>query len=231
VEIPILRNKINMQSFISILHSALDILFPETCLGCNKKGSIICERCTASLRKAERETSRGIYAAYDYRDPIIKQAIWRLKYYKSKHLAIHLGAILYEHMLEDLVDMNLFTQGHPILVIPVPVSRSRIRERGYNQARSIAQHFCKHGVALGLELGDNIVMKKKDTLPQARISNRVRRIRNIRNAFELTDTEKVKDRTIIVVDDVTTTGATITEVMSILRASGAKKVVGFAVAH
>jgi competence protein ComFC len=213
------------------MNSVLDILFPEHCLGCKKKGSIICSTCTAYIRKAERETSSGIYAVYDYRDPVIKQAIWKLKYYHSRHLAIHLGTLLYENMLEELVDMNLFTQGHPILVIPVPISPSRIRERGYNQARSIAQNFCRSGATRTLELGDNIVIKHKDTLPQARISNRVQRIRNVRNAFTLTDTERIKGRTIIVVDDVTTTGATITEVINILRASGAKKVVGFAVAH
>ncbi len=231
MEISRIKNKISLRPLLAMFNSLLDILFQEKCLGCNKKGLILCRFCIPFIRRAERETGKDIYAVYDYRDPVIKRAIWKLKYYKSKHLAIVLGTLLYENMLEDLADMSLFTQGKPILVIPVPLSHKRMRERGYNQAQSIAHNFCLRGAPGELELGDNILIKTRDTPPQARISNRVHRMRNIRNAFEVTHNARVNGRTIIVIDDVTTTGATMHELIHILEKSGAKKVVGFAVAH
>ena len=81
------------------------------------------------------------------------------------------------------------------------------------------------------ELKNHIVFKKIDTLPQAKITNRKRRLENVRGVFDIKNPENIKGKTIIIIDDVTTTGGTILEIMKILKKSGAKKVIGFAVAH
>jgi competence protein ComFC len=209
----------------------LNILFVESCLGCQSKDEILCQNCLIKIRRAERETERGIMACFDYRDPLIKKAIWNLKYYRRSHLGPTLGRLLYESFIEEISDMKIFASGQPILVIPVPLSKMRAKTRGYNQAERIARGFCDCGGVEILELKNNILIKKIDTLPQARITNRARRLKNIKSVFEIKNSESVKGRTIIVIDDVTTTGGTITEIMNILKKSGAKKVVGFAVAH
>jgi len=215
----------------SIVNWILDVLFPESCIGCHKKGLILCPNCILTIRRAERETSSGIIAAYDYRDPLIKRVIWNLKYYHYRHLGQKLGEMLYEALIEEVADMRILTKGQPIYIIPVPLSRTRRKMRGYNQAEIIARGFCEYGEKGVFELQKNIIVKKVDTLPQARITNRTTRLRNIHNAFEITNPNLIKGKNIIIIDDVTTTGGTITEIIKLLKNSGAKKVIGFAVAH
>ncbi len=215
----------------SIITWGLDIVFPENCIGCHKKGSILCPYCISSIRRAERETSTGIVAAYDYRDPLIKKAIWNLKYYHRKTLGRKLGEILYDSLLEEVSDLQILTKGQAISVIPVPLSRTRRKMRGYNQAEVIARGFCESEKSKVFELKRDIISKKVNTLPQARITNRTLRLKNIHDAFEINNADQIKGKTIIVIDDVTTTGGTITEIMKLLKVHGAKKVIGFAVAH
>jgi competence protein ComFC len=215
----------------SSINWLLDMLFPESCISCHTRSEIICNNCAPKIRTAERETDTHIFALYDYRDPVIKRAIWDLKYHKHRHLGEKLGKLLYEGMVEDISDIRQYSQGKTILVIPVPISRSRGKVRGYNQARVIAKYFCMSGGDEILELRDDLMIKNIETLPQARITNRTKRIQNIRGAFEIKNPEYVKGRTCIVIDDVTTTGATMNEIIKLLKKSGAKKVIGFAVAH
>lgn len=218
----------NINKFLNIF---LDALFPEKCIGCKLKNTSLCALCTASIRHAERETARNIVAVFDYRDSVIKRALWELKYKNKKHLAEVLGQELYGEMLEELSDLCTFSSGRPILVIPVPLSKDRLRERGYNQAELIAKYFIKNAPVGTFELETESVKKIKNTSPQARIANRNKRLANIKGAFDVIKPEKVKGRTCIIIDDITTTGGTITEILKLLKASGAKRALGLALAH
>jgi len=209
----------------------LEILFPSKCLGCHKNGEILCVNCIDNIRLAERPTEEKILALYDYRDPIIKSAIWKLKYYHHPYLGQKLGELLYQSFLEEIELLQMFSFGSPIIVIPVPISYNKRKLRGYNQSEIIARSFCSLGNSKLFKLEKDIVYKKLNTIPQARIENRARRLKNIKGAFEIKNEEKIKGRTIIIIDDVTTTGGTLTEMMKLLKKSGAKKVIGFAVAH
>lgn len=209
----------------------LDILFPIKCLGCNTKDEVLCDNCISKIRLAERETNKDIVAIFDYRDPLVKKVIWELKYHHKRYLGEKLGQLLYESLIEDVSDMKIDVAGRTLYVIPVPISNNKTKVRGYNQAKAIANGFCNQAKAGVFEIKDKIVFKKEDTLPQARITNRKRRLENVRGVFDIKNIENVKGRTIIVIDDVTTTGGTIMEVIKILKKAGAKRVVGFAVAH
>jgi ComF family protein len=191
----------------------------------------LCNSCVAKIRLAERETDKNIVAMFDYRDPVVKKIIWELKYHHKRYLGEKLGQLLYEFLMEDISDMKVEVSGRSIFVIPVPISNNKTRVRGYNQANTIAKGFCNQAGAGVFELKDNIIFKKVDTLPQARITNRRRRLENVRGVFDIKNSETLKGRTIIVIDDVTTTGGTINEVMKILKKAGAKNIIGFAVAH
>ena len=212
-------------------NSFLEILFPVKCLGCNKKGEILCENCIDNIRLAERPTEEKILALYDYRDPLIKKAIWSLKYYHSPYIGQKLGKILYYSFLEEIDNLRMFSQGSSIYVIPVPISHDKRKKRGYNQSEIIARSFCNEGVKNLFQLKRNIIFKKINTIPQARIENRTRRLQNIKGAFEIKNEDEIKGKTIIIIDDVTTTGGTIMEMMKLLKHSGARKVIGFAIAH
>lgn len=223
----------NHLNFINkFIHSyILDVILPEACLGCKIKGEIICSNCFLQIKRTERETSEGIMACFDYRDPLIKKAIWDLKYHNRFTVGQKFGEVLYESFLEVVADLRLYTKGRPILVIPVPLYNSRQKKRGYNQAKIIALGFCNSGEKEIFKLINNAVIKQINTEQQAKLTNRNRRLKNIRGAFKVIDNEKIKGQTIIIIDDVTTTGGTITEIIKILKKSGAKKVIGLAVAH
>ena len=209
----------------------LEMIFPTKCLGCAKNNEILCDKCLAQIRIAERETDNDILAAYDYRDPLIKKAIWELKYHHKHYLGEKLGQLLYDALIEDIGDMRVTTPGRAILLIPTPISKKKIKLRGYNQSLSITKGFRDSAPVGVFEIKDKIIYKTLDNIPQAKITNRKRRLENVKGVFDIKNPEAVKGRTIIVIDDVTTTGGTINEIMKVLKKSGAKKVVGFAVAH
>lgn len=208
-----------------------DTILPLNCIGCNNKNEILCDICISNIKLVERETGENIIAMFDYRNTIIKKSIWMLKYHHKRYIGEKLGQLLYEHMLENISDMKIQVAGRSIFVIPVPISHQKTRLRGYNQSLSIAKGFCEKENKNILEIKKDIVFKKINTLPQAKITNKKRRLENIKGVFDIKNGEIIKGRTIIVIDDVTTTGATMNEVMKILKKFGAKKVVGFAVAH
>jgi ComF family protein len=223
-----------MKSFLNITRIKdlfLNILFPSYCLGCGIKNEILCDYCVQKIKITERETSKDILAMFDYQDPLIKKTIWELKYHNKSYLGEKLGQLLYEFFIEDISEIKISTPGRPIFVIPVPISRKKTRLRGYNQANSIARGFCHQSKDEILELKNQIVVKMIDTIPQAKITNRSKRLKNVQGVFKIKNKDIIKDRTIIVIDDVTTTGGTITEIIKILKKSGAKYVVGFAIAH
>lgn len=213
-----------------VLNFLTDLILPEKCISCNLKGLVICNNCVLKLRKAERETASYIYACYDYRDPIIKRAIWELKYHKRRNIGEKLGKLLYEEFVEDISEIHQYLNNQPIYVIPIPISKDRLRSRGYNQAKTIANAFCNCDKK-SLVLIDDFILKIKQTTPQAKISNRTRRLNNVIGVFKITNEKFVKGKTFIVIDDVTTTGATFLEITKILKEGGAKKVLSFAVAH
>ncbi len=227
-----------MQTIIQNIASAsswlLESIFPESCLGCQKRGEIICSKCEVGLRHAEKEPLEGIVAAFDYRDPIIKKAIWDLKYYHRRRTSMKLGQLMNEQLLEEISDIKAYAGARKIIIVPVPLSKERMKTRGYNQAEKIAESFCAFQKGL-FEMHSNLVFKNINTAPQARITNRVERLRNIKGAFiiknEKTNLEFIKGRTFIIIDDVTTTGGTIREIIKLLKKNGAKKVIGFALAH
>lgn len=215
----------------NIIHLLLETLFPSSCFGCKNKREILCSNCIIKISRTEKETSKNITAIFDYHDPLIKKIIWNLKYYHHPFLGQKLGEILYDEFLEDISDIKTYTMGQPILVIPVPISKARAKTRGYNQAQKIASGFCNQGGKEIFTLKNKIVIKKIDTTPQARITNRNRRLKNIKDTFKIKNPNLIKGRTVIIIDDVTTTGGTISEIINILKKSGVKKVIGFAIAH
>jgi competence protein ComFC len=167
---------------------------------------------------------------FSYQDETIKKSIWFLKYHNKKIIGEKLGKLLYENFLETINEARLYGMGQKIIITPVPISRNRKKHRGYNQSEIIAKGFYLANKEI-FELRNDIVIKIKDTTPQAKITNRNKRLKNMVGVFDIKNREIIKNRTIIVIDDVTTTGATINEIIKILQKNKAKKVIGLAIAH
>lgn len=215
----------------SIIDRGLSWIFPEYCLGCGKREDPLCDNCVALIHPPRDLEEPGLLAALPYEHTWIKKLIWRFKYYRGRHLGPRMADIISEKLLEELAEIaSTSVNDQKWLIIPVPISKTRKRERGFNQAELLARALAeKHTDFLTLET--KAVVKIKDTPRQAKVLNRQKRLANVIDSFAVTKPKAVYDRRIIIVDDVITTGATMNEIKRILKQSGARVVLGIALAH
>jgi ComF family protein len=218
-----------------LLNTILDLIFPTNCLSCDKRGEILCRECISSSPPALRESADWIFPFFDYRHPPIKKAIWLLKYKNKKSLARVFAEAMYGNILQELADLEVMENFKEPLLIPIPLEKIRRKERGFNQAEVMCEELIKIDTGKNFELRADILIKIKETKHQARIENRSERLKNIVGSFALRYTEQnkteLKGKNIILIDDVSTTGATLSEAKKILRGAGARKVIAFTVAH
>lgn len=233
-----------MRFLNTILDSILYTVFPAKCIVCGKSGTDLCLDCLFLAPTAERESATWIFPLYDYRHPSIKKSLWLLKYKGKRKLAAIFAEIIYEKMLEELSELSVMENFTEPILIPIPLSTERFHERGFNQAELICRELIKvnnlrlpaqAGDSVNIKLEKNILVKPKETKHQALIHNRSERLKNIVGSFAVKDPEKnitkIKGRNIILIDDITTTGATLVEAKKVLKKAGARKVIAFTVAH
>ncbi|MEK7071422.1 MAG: phosphoribosyltransferase family protein [Patescibacteria group bacterium] len=217
------------------LNTILEIVFPSKCLACDKKGVDFCLQCLTLCPPAERESEKWIFPLYDYRHPNIKKSIRLFKYKSRKRLANIFAEVLYYRILEELSDLAVMENFRHVILIPIPLSRKRYRERGFNQTELLCQKLVALDKNANFRLEKNILIRPKDSEHQARLENRRERLQNIIGSFaiknEQQNEEKIKGRNIILIDDVTTTGATLSEARKTLKQAGAKKIIAFTIAH
>lgn len=219
---------------MTFLNTILDMVFPAYCMSCGEKGSDFCIKCLSTSPVAERESAKWIFPLFDYRHPPIKKSLWLFKYKGKKRFAKIFAEYLYDKILEELSDLSVLQNFYKPILIPIPLSRKRRRERGYNQVRLICKELIKinnarNGADLGLE--ENILIKINDNEHQARIHNRSERLKNMIGSFAIKNPELIKNRNVILIDDITTTGATLAEARKMLKQAYARKVIAFTVAH
>jgi ComF family protein len=168
----------------------------------------LCEDC---LRK--RPLYEAIGAPYVYDGPLMT-AIHRFKYGGKSYLADSLGPLLSEFAKSWIQKPDGF------LTVPVPLHKKRLRERGFNQSLLLAKHVaCELHTAL-----DFLSLRRvRYTLPQTGLGKEERR-KNVRGAFMLENPEVFKDKPILLVDDVATTGNTLNECSRVLRKAGCKDI-------
>ena len=120
----------------------------------------------------------------------------------------------------DFVEQHGLRLNQFDLIVPVPLSSTRQRERGYNQSQLLAEHI---GLKHALKLSTHNLIRIRHTSFQARISVK-ERWTNIHGAFKINHPLKFKNKSVLVIDDLFTTGATVSEVARVLKESGAKEV-------
>ena len=167
-----------------------------------------------------------ISSLFNYRDPKIRNAIWQLKYQGNRHIAHLLGSLLSQAIIQKNIQAPL--------IIPLPLSKKRLKERGWSQTEMLVRSIMKNDTTHSLEYGDKILIKIRHTYPQTKLS-RSERKHNLKDCFainsELKNKEIILRRNIILIDDVSTTGSTIFEAQKTLQAAGARSVCAFTVAH
>ena len=219
--------------------SALDLLFPPQCGGCNKSGSRWCGDCQkrvslmpgticdiCGLPQAEVGVCPACLAdrphfrslrAWTVFDAPIRSALHKLKYKRD----VSMGDAIAAHMLPFVRNLKW-----PVdVVIPVPLGRQRMRERGYNQVAMIAMPLA---MALGHQYEPDVLMRHKETRSQVGLSREERR-RNVHEAFRAGT--GVKDKIVLIMDDVSTTGSTLSASAQAMYAAGARDVYALTVAR
>lgn len=178
-----------------------------------------------------RETeNKSIYALFDYRDEVIRHMIWALKYRRNRRVAKIFAVLLYDFLVEEFSDLNIYSDFDKPILIPIPLYKKRFRERGFNQTELLAKELYKISGDSFCVLDTKILQKVKNTPNQTKLE-RSKRLRNVVGVFSVKNAEKIKNRNIVVLDDVTTTGATLNEARKVLLKAGAKSVLGVAAAH
>lgn len=209
----------------TVLNKMLDFLMPQKCVGCKTDGKIICEKCLDSMPCSRniKHPALNIVSATSYQTPLIKKVIWLLKYRGIKILADPIGQFVYKRTVPYIKNVPI----NNTLILPIPISKKRFRERGFNQAALIAEFF---GAASGIAISSKNLIKKFNTPSQVEVSNRRERLKNLKDSFEVRDPKEIFGKTILLIDDVSTTGATLTEAARVLKKSGAEKIICLVVA-
>lgn len=200
-----------------MIQTILNFFFPQKCLGCRQNTEILCLKCLDRIDRPGLTAINGIFAAASYSDETIRKAIWLLKYKDGKQLAKPLAVLIKKRIWPKLKISDP-------LIVPIPLSGRRKRKRGYNQAELIAKNFDG-------EVATDILRKIFHTQSQVELRDRRKRMSNIIGSFEAVNLEKIRGRNIVLVDDVSTTGATLIEARKILKKGGAKKVLAVVVAR
>ncbi len=229
----------------TIKNIVLDVIFPPICLTCKKnlnksdKYKIICQQCLSSvilydslfcpvcLRRTPEKNECHPKAHYSlapachYDNEIIKKLIWQFKYEYWMSAAEPLSELLSNYL------KNLNTTLKDFSIIYVPLHKKREFQRGFNQCAVLANYISKE---LRMEIIKNNLIRIKNTETQADLKDYKSREDNIKNSFSINNSELLKGKNILLIDDVYTSGATLNEAARVLKAGGVKKILALVVA-
>ncbi|KKU02666.1 MAG: Phosphoribosyltransferase [Candidatus Amesbacteria bacterium GW2011_GWB1_47_26] len=220
----------------------LDILWPKKCVNCGKFGAYVCEDCKVGLWEEEqicpvctRNSRYGLPHKYCHKsygldgltclwsyEGIAKKIIKKAKY---KYFYDLLGELINLPEGGEYFYLQKFLQEKPV-VVPVPLHEKRYRERGFNQAEVIAKSFAARHK---LSCNSHLLFRVRDTGHQAG-RERDERLKAVQGAFVITPHNSLPT-TVLLIDDVWTTGATMCECCRVLKKAGIEKVWGLALAR
>ena len=209
--------------------SFMDLLFPPKCVFCGKvlgvSGDTWCSKCTESLPftlgggRQEGEYYEFCVAPLYYKDAV-RRSVLRFKFKGASAYADTYGKILADCIREN-PDINCD------IISWVPLSSTRKRSRGYDQAMLLAL-----ATALNLEdVAIETLRKPHDVRAQSELSGWDERSANISGAYEAVDYELIEGKSVLLIDDIVTTGSTLSECANVLLSAGAKRVVCAALAR
>ena len=221
--------------------SAADFFFPQFCIGCGCEGEILCACCLSKLERVSppfcprcglpqtdsgacRDCSGFDICIDGIRSPLLfrkltREIVHQFKYKNLRTLAAPLAGLLNAYIAQNRLTADV--------LIPVPLHSTRLRERGYNQALLLANELAK---LMGIPVCPDILKRLANTPPQARTSSALERHRNMRGAFS-TGYGKLNDKKVLLIDDVSTSGATLDACAASLKQAGAATVWGLTVAR
>jgi len=237
-----------------IINFTLDTIFPVICLGCgsfsttNRK-NYLCGPCLrlipikkdlecigCKMKSPLGKTCVGcrnwsldnLFVVSDYKNKVLEKIIKAFKYRFVVDLAESFNPLVkrYIHFLAKERHFSILADNP--FIIYVPLHYRRFNWRGFNQAEIIAKMIAE---ITNLRIEDSALIRSSISKPQAEIDKKSERLENMMNQFRISTDKNIKGKTLLLIDDVCTTGATLNECARILKEAGAKKVIGFVIAR
>ena len=200
---------------MKIIDIALDFIFPPTCGICGKlHEGYICKTCYEQIQKyLYKNNSGNIFYLLQYKD-VIRDKMIDFKFNDKSYL--------YNMFCEIFVkNKNAceFLKSYDI-IIPVPIHKKRKKSRGYNQSELIARKISND---FNIPIYTDVLMKHKNNKMQSSL-NKNDRIKNIQDVYKVENTDKIKEKNVLIIDDIYTTGLTTKECKKVLKQAGAKQI-------
>lgn len=235
--------------FTSFLKNILKIVFPNKCLKClNYSDQLICKSCFDSLiihqhficPKCHKTfinlnhtecydnnfEIQSILCALDYQNPLIKDMVHKFKY---QHL-LSLKNVFKNVLNKSLLIHKQYLYQNNFIIVPVPLHKYKEKIRGFNQSSILAKLISE---ITDLKTYDNVLIRFKNNQPQAKLNNNLERQKNVSSIFKINVSYQqfIKNKKIILIDDVFTTGSTLNECAKILKQNGANTVIAICLAR
>jgi len=191
------------------------LIEPPVCPKCGKPqmNETVCNSCM----KWEADID-GIRSPFRF-EGLIRNAIHEFKYKNLRAIAGRLAQLLYEYLVENPVPCEM--------LVPVPLHDKRLRERGYNQSAMLAKELSRF---IGLPVNDSCLIRSINNIPQAKTKKVDERRQNVIGIFQCKNKD-LSGKRVLLIDDVTTSGATLNACASALKTAGVMSVWGLTLAR
>ena len=213
-----------------LFQKLLSFLFPEKCLSCNKTGKPICSHCVSQLTKSGKTELPYAHALFSYKNKTTEKIVKNLKNHQRPELAEIMARLMYPNFLPEISDLALF-EGEKIIIVPIPASNSHMKKRFKNHSLLLAEKFVENNHK-NFELCDCLT-RTRSSSPQSETRTREARIKNAENLYKVREKliPQISGKAILIIDDITTTGATIENSKIALKKVGAGEIMAIAFAH
>jgi ComF family protein len=236
------------------LSAVLDIIFPPVCLSCRahfdthgEKESHICTRCQRQVMLHTNPfyiTNPGflLYACAPYSNLTVRKLIYTLKYQGIETAIDPIKKFIIEPYVRSIMSEGSISIGteskNPTVIVPIPLHKKKLRKRGFNQAELIAHTLkttLRKYMVIGLPYIEviNLLTRARNTESQTDQKSNKERAENAKGCFKLQTgelTSNISHHQILLVDDVSTSGATLTEAARTIQKAGYKNIAGFTLA-
>lgn len=199
-----------IELLITLKDEFLDIIYPpkNNCIVCESEFVGLCPLCKSKIQKVKEDEE---LFSYGYYNGVLKKLILEFKYKQNFVAGKILSELLYDVIKNKKIEIDC--------IVFIPSSKKAIKERGFNQCEYLAKEINK---SLKLKIYKDLIKAKN--IKEQKLLSKEDRFKNIKGAFSLKTNKNIKNKRVLVIDDVVTTGATLYECEKLLRENGASEI-------